>query len=154
MDKGKDKWAKVIKYLRSSGRDPAKVLKLLQGNQKGKETNYDINRSSYALNVIGVITQKIHDPKNKGKTRAHVIRTWVKSDDFRDFYNLMRHEEKLKWSRNKVELYVKQINDLWSKPNQKHWKKYFKMTKGYFIIGKGSGIGNKSFSNKVFKFTK
>ena len=125
MDKGKDKWAKVIKYLKSSGRDPAKVLKLLQGNQKGKETNYDINRSSYALNIIAVITQKILDPKNKGKTRAHIIRTWVKSDDFRDFYNLMRHEEKLKWSRNKVELYVKQINDLWSKPNQKHWKKYF-----------------------------
>ena len=46
---GKDKWAKVISYLRSSKRDPDKVLKLLKGNQKGKETNYDINRSSYAL---------------------------------------------------------------------------------------------------------
>ena len=124
---GKDKWAKVISYLRSSNRDPDKVLKLLKGNQKGKETNYDINRSSYALNIIAVITQKMRDPKNKGKTRAHIIRTWVKSDDFKSFYNLMRHEENLKWSRDSVEKYVKQINDLWSKPNQQHWKKYFKM---------------------------
>ena len=43
---GKDKWDKVIKYLRSTKRDPENVLKLLQGNQKGKETNYDRNRSS------------------------------------------------------------------------------------------------------------
>ena len=107
---GKDKWAKVISYLRSSNRDPDKVLKLLKGNQKGKETNYDINRSSYALNIIAVITQKMADPKNKGKTRAHIIRTWVKSDDFKSFYNLMRHEENLKWSRDSVEKYVKQIN--------------------------------------------
>ncbi len=28
---------------------------------------------------------------------------------------------------------VKQINDLWSKPNQQHWKKYFEMTGGYFL---------------------
>ena len=151
---GKDKWDKVIKYLRSSNRDPDKVLKLLQGNQKGKETNYDINRSSYALNIIAVITQKTKDPKNKGKTRAHIIRTWVKSDDFKSFYNLMRHEENLKWSMDKVEKYVKQINDLWTKPNQQHWRKYFEKTKGYFIIGKGSGIGKRNISNKLFKMKK
>ena len=151
---GKDKWAKVISYLRSSNRDPDKVLKLLKGNQKGKETNYDINRSSYALNIIAVITQKMRDPKNKGKTRAHIIRTWVKSDDFKSFYNLMRHEENLKWSMDKVEKYVKQINDLWTKPNQQHWRKYFEKTKGYFIIGKGSGIGKRSISNKLFKMKK
>ena len=151
---GKDKWAKVISYLRSSKRDPDKVLKLLKGNQKGKETNYDINRSSYALNIIAVITQKMRDPKNKGKTRAHIIRTWVKSDDFKSFYNLMRHEENLKWSMDKVEKYVKQINDLWTKPNQQHWRKYFEKTKGYFIIGKGSGIGKRNISNKLFKMKK
>ena len=151
---GKDKWAKVISYLRSSNRDPDKVLKLLQGNQKGKETNYDINRSSYTLNIIAVITQKMGDPKNKGKTRAHIIRTWVKSNDFKSFYNLMRHEENLKWSMDKVEKYVKQINDLWTKPNQQHWRKYFEKTKGYFIIGKGSGIGKRNISNKLFKMKK
>ena len=48
---GNDKWDKVIKYLRSSNRDPDNVLKLLQGSEKGKETNYSISRSSYALNV-------------------------------------------------------------------------------------------------------
>ena len=148
---GKDKWDKVIEYLKTSKRDPDGVLKLLQGNQKGKETNYDINRSSYSLNVIAVITQKTLDPKNKGKTRSHIIRTWVKTKDFRNFYNLMRHEENLKWSMDKVPKYVKQINDLWSKPNQQKWKKYFEMTGGYFEVGKGSGIGKKSISSNLFK---
>ena len=159
---GKDKWDKVIKYLRSSKRDPEKVLKLLQGNQKGKTSNYDINRSSYALNVIAVITQKLNDPNNKGKTRTHIIRQWVKSEDFQRFYNLMREQENLKWSRDHINKYVKQINDLWSKPNQSHWRKYFKKTKGYFYIVdkqvneivKGSGIGKRSISSNLFKSKK
>ena len=149
---GKDKWDKVIEYLKTSKRDPDGVLKLLQGNQKGKETNYDINRSSYSLNVIAVITQKTLDPKNKGKTRSHIIRTWVKSEDFKNFYNLMRREEKLKWSMDNVPKYVKQINDLWSKPNQQHWKKYFKMTGGYFKVGDEiKKLKNKSISSNLFK---
>ena len=32
---GKDKWDKVIEYLKHSNRDPEKVLNLLKGNQKG-----------------------------------------------------------------------------------------------------------------------
>ena len=56
---GNDKWDKVIKHLRSSNRDPDKVLKLLKGSDKGIETSYSISRSSYALNVIALITQKI-----------------------------------------------------------------------------------------------
>ena len=149
---GKDKWDKVIEYLKTSKRDPDGVLKLLQGNQKGKETNYDINRSSYSLNVIAVITQKTLDPKNKGKTRSHIIRTWVKSEDFKNFYNLMRREEKLKWSMDNVPKYVKQINDLWSKPNQQHWIKYFKMTGGYFLVGEeNKKLKNKNISSNLFK---
>ena len=149
---GKDKWDKVIEYLKTSKRDPDGGLKLLQGNQKGKETNYDINRSSYSLNVIAVITQKTLDPKNKGKTRSHIIRTWVKSEDFKNFYNLMRSEEKLKWSMDKVPKYVKQINDLWSKPNQQHWIKYFKMTGGYFLVGEeNKKLKNKNISSNLFK---
>jgi hypothetical protein len=149
---GKDKWDKVIEYLKTSNREPDKVLKLLKGSEKGKETNYDINRSSYALNIIAVITQKTLDPKNKGKTRSHIIRTWVKSEDFKNFYNLMRSEEKLKWSMDKVPKYVKQINDLWSKPNQQHWIKYFKMTGGYFLVGEeNKKLKNKSISSNLFK---
>jgi hypothetical protein len=149
---GKDKWDKVIEYLKTSNREPDKVLKLLKGSEKGKETNYDINRSSYALNIIAVITQKTLDPKNKGKTRSHIIRTWVKSEDFKNFYNLMRSEEKLKWSMDKVPKYVKQINDLWSKPNQQHWIKYFKMTGGYFLVGEeNKKLKNKNISSNLFK---
>ena len=136
---GKDKWDKVIKYLRSTKRDPENVLKLLQGNQKGKETNYDRNRSSYALNVIAVITQKILDPKNKGKSRSHIIRQWVISEDFENFYNLLRADEGKKYVKaNDTEhkKYTKQIKDLWYSKTKEglKWKKYFKETGGYFIV--------------------
>lgn len=140
---GKDKWDKVIEYLRNSNRDPDKVLKLLKGSDKGIETNYTVSRSSYSMNVIATITQKKLDPKNKGKTLTHIIRTWVKSKDFQDFYNLIRSNEKLVWKKEKIEEYVKQINDLWSKPNQKHFRNYFEATKGYLIMGTGSKVGTK-----------
>ena len=131
---GKDKWAKVIEYLRNSKRDPDKVLKLLKGSDKGIETSYTVSRSSYSLNVIAVITQKVMDPKNKGKTLTHVIRTWAKSKDFEDFYNLMKLNEKKKYDKKLLETYVKQINDLWTKPQQRHWRNYFKKTKGFIMI--------------------
>jgi len=138
MDKGKDKWAKVISFLRKSNRDPDKTLKLLKGNQKNAETNYSINRSSYSMNVIAVITQKINEPKNKDKSLTHVIRQWVKTKDFRDFYNLLKGEENLKWNEveaNKTQnKYIKQLNDIWTKPHQLGHKEYFKKTKGKFII--------------------
>ena len=142
---GNDKWAEVIKYLRSSKRDPKKVLKLLKGNDKGTESKYTIARSSYSMNVIATITQKKHDPKNKGKSLTHIIRTWVNSKDFENFYNLIRSPEKLKYNKTKRETYVKQINDLWSKPNQNFYRKYFEATKGYLILGTGS----KTFPKKV-----
>jgi len=147
---GKNKWAKVFEYLKSSKRDPDKTLKLLQGNQKGAETNYSVARSSYSMNVIATITQKKLDPKNKGKTLKHIIRTWVKSKDFADFYNLMKSHENLAWNSSKVEAYVKQINDLWLKPNQQHFRKYFEDTKGYFIMGTGSGIGKRKIKDNLF----
>lgn len=140
---GKDKWDKVIEYLKNSNRDPDKVLKLLKGSDKGIETSYTVSRSSYSMNVIATITQKKLDPKNKGKTLTHIIRTWVKSKDFQDFYNLIRSNEKLVWKKEKIEEYVKQINDLWSKPNQKHFRNYFEATKGYLIMGTGSKVGTK-----------
>ena len=83
---GKDKWAEVIEYLRTSNRDPKKTLKLLKGNEKGHQSNYNINRSSYTLNVIAAITQKILDPKNKNKNITSIIRSWVITKDFEEFY--------------------------------------------------------------------
>ena len=147
---GKDKWAKVIEYLKNSNRDPDKVLKLLKGSDKGIATSHTVARSSYSMNVIATITQKKLDPKNKGKTLTHIIRTWVKSKDFQDFYNLIRSNEKLVWKKEKIEEYVKQINDLWTKPNQQHFKKYFEATKGYFIMGTGSKIGRRKIKDNLF----
>ena len=135
---GKDKWAKVIDYLKKSNRNPDAVLRLLKGSDKGTESNYTIARSSYSMNVIGVITAKKLEPKNKGKSLTHIIRQWVKSKDFEDFYNLIKSPENKKYDRSKLEKYVKQINDLWSKPNQKAYRKYFEMTKGKVLIQTGS----------------
>ena len=153
-----DKWDKVINYLKNSKRDPDKVLKLLKGSEKGIETSYSISRSSYALNVIALITQKVMDPKNKGKTRSHIIRTWVKSKDFEDFYNLMKLNEKKKYNKADLELYVKQLNDLWAKPSQRGNREYFKQTKGKLFIKPNTPpeeifkkINNKSFHSSLIK---
>ena len=125
---GKDKWDKVIEYLTHSKRDPEKVLNLLKGCDQNKESNYDVNRASYSLNVIAIITQKQLDPENKDKTLTHIIRQWVRSKDFEQFYNLMRSEAQ---SKN---------------------KEYFKSTDGYFIVGMGfqkkTGLDWKKASNR------
>jgi len=150
---GKDKWADVIEYLRNSNRDPNKVLKLLKGSDKGTETSYSIARSSYSMNVIGTITQKMHQKENKNKTRTHVIRTWVNSKDFENFYNLIRGP-KLKYDKSLRETYVKQINDLWSKPNQQFYRKYFEATKGFIILQTGSKTNRKTIKPELTKYTK
>ena len=133
----KDKWDKVIEYLTHSDRDPQKVLNLLKGCDQGKESNYDINRTSYSLNIIAIITQKQLDPQNKDKILTHIIRHWVKSKDFIQFYNLMKGEEKITWDKSKVEDYTKQLQDLWYSKAQSKNKEYFKKTDGFIKLGVG-----------------
>ena len=128
---GKDKWDKVIEYLTHSKRDPEKVLNLLKGCDQNKESNYDVNRASYSLNVIAIITQKQLDPENKDKSLTHIIRQWVKSKDFIQFYNLMRSEEKITWDKSKIEDYTKQLKDLWYSKSQSKNKEYFKKIDGF-----------------------
>ena len=155
---GKNKWAEVVEYLKRSNRDPKKVLNLLKGNQKGIETSYTVSRSSYSLNVVAVITQKVLDPKNKGRSLTHIIRTWANSKDFEMFYNLMKVNEKKTYDKSKLEDYVKQINDIWAKPNQKKWREYFKKTKGFLIVKERTHptevmqeISNKGFHSSLLK---
>ena len=133
----KDKWDKVIEYLTHTDRDPQEVLNLLKGCDQGKESNYDINRVSYSLNIIAIITQKQLDPQNKDKTLTHIIRHWVKSKDFIQFYNLMKGEEKITWDKSKVEDYTKQLQDLWYSKAQSKNKEYFKKTDGFIKLGVG-----------------
>ena len=133
----KDKWDKVIEYLTHSDRDPQKVLNLLKGCDQGKESNYGINRASYSLNIIAIVTQKQLDPENKDKSLTHIIRQWVKSKDFIQFYNLMKEHENITWDKSKLEDYTKQLKDLWySKPQSKN-KEYFKRTDGFTKFGFG-----------------
>ena len=133
----KDKWDKVIEYLTHSNRDPQKVLNLLKGCDQGKESNYDINRASYSLNIIAIVTQKQLDPENKDKSLTHIIRQWVKSKDFIQFYNLMKEQENIIWDKSKLEDYIKQLKDLWYSKSQSKSKEYFKRVDGFIKLGEG-----------------
>jgi hypothetical protein len=133
----KDKWDKVIEYLTHSDRDPKKVLNLLKGCDQGKESNYDINRASYSLNIIVIVTQKQLDPENKDKSLTHIIRQWVKSKDFIQFYNLMKKQENITWDKSKLEDYTKQLKDLWYSKSQSKNKEYFKRIDGFIKLGVG-----------------
>jgi len=131
----KDKWDKVIEYLTHSDRDPQKVLNLLKGCDQVKESNYDINRASYSLNIIAIVTQKQLDPENKDKSLTHIIRQWVKSKDFIQFYNLMKEQENITWDKSKLEDYTKQLKDLWYSKSQSKNKEYFKKIDGFNKTG-------------------
>jgi len=133
----KNKWDKVIEYLTHSERDPQKVLNLLKGCDQGKESNYDINRASYSLNIIAIVTQKQLDPENKDKSLTHIIRQWVKSKDFIQFYNLMKEQENIIWDKSKLEDYTKQLKDLWYSKSQSKNKEYFKRIDGFIKLRLG-----------------
>ena len=131
----KDKWDKVIEYLTHSDRDPQKVLNLLKGCDQGKESNYDINRASFSLNIIAIVIQKQLDPENKDKSLTHIIRQWVKSKDFIQFYNFMKKQENIIWDKSKIEDYTKQLKDLWYSKSQSKNKEYFKRMDGFIKHG-------------------
>jgi hypothetical protein len=133
----KDKWDKVIEYLTHSDRDLEKVLSLLKGCDHGNASNYDINRASYSLNIIAIVTQKQLDPENKDKSLTHIIRQWVKSKDFIQFYNLMKKQENIIWDKSKLEDYTKQLKDLWYSKSQSKNKEYFKKIDGFIRLGDG-----------------
>jgi len=133
----KDKWDKVIEYLTHSDRDLQKVLDLLKGCDQSKKSNYDINRGSYSLNIIAIVTQKQLDPENKDKSLTHIIRQWVKSKDFIQFYNLMKKQENIIWDKSKLEDYTKQLKDLWYSKSQSKNKEYFKKIDGFIRLGDG-----------------
>ena len=133
----KDKWDKVIEYLTHSDRDLQKVLSLLKGCDQGNASNYDINRVSYSLNIIAIVTQKQLDPENKDKSLTHIIRQWVKSKDFIQFYNLMKEQENIIWDKSKLEDYIKQLKDLQYSKSQSKSKEYFKRVDGFIKLGEG-----------------
>ena len=133
----KDKWDKVIEYLTHSDRDLEKVLSLLKGCDQGNASNYDINRASYSLNIIAIVTHKQLDPENKDKSLTHIIRQWVKSKDFIQFYNLMKKQENITWDKSKLEDYTKQLKDLWYSKSQSKNKEYFKRTDGFLKFRAG-----------------
>ena len=133
----KDKWDKVIEYLTHPDRDLEKVLSLLKGCDQGNSSNYDVNRVSYSLNIIAIVIQKQLDPENKDKSLTHIIRQWVKSKDFIQFYNLMRKQENITWDKSKLEDYTKQLKDLWYSKSQSKNKEYFKKIDGFIRLGDG-----------------
>ncbi len=110
---------------------------LLKGCDQGNQSNYDINRASYSLNIIAIVTQKQLDPENKDKTLTHIIRQWVKSKDFIQFYNIMKKQENITWDKSKLEDYTKLLKDLWYSKSQSKNKEYFKKIDGFLRLGEG-----------------
>ena len=89
------------------------------------------------LNIIAIVTQKQLDPENKDKSLTHIIRQWVKSKDFIQFYNLMKKQENITWDKSKLEDYTKQLKDLWYSKSQSKNKEYFKKIDGFIKLGVG-----------------
>lgn len=173
---GKDKWAKVIDYLRKSKRDPDKVLRLLKKQEKGsnKNSQYQIFRGSWAHEVIWSVYNEVGKPKqNKSKnikpTITQTIRNWCKSKDFEIGYaqfhpgkdNPMHefsgpfHLDMYKKDLT-LEKKMKLVKDIWYSKNYKYLKDLLSENGGKFPmrdprIGKNILIDQRMVNQKDYK---
>ena len=128
-----DKWASVIKFLKSRPKaTPQKVLNMLKTTYSKKsrpQSDFEMIRSSWAYIVVGAIANKTGTTKKDKKIpTTQIIRNWIKTDQFKHDWCLF-HPKKVKNKKtNKVEWnsrdlkdctdihtvrHVKQINDIW-----------------------------------------
>ena len=86
-------WADFVKEVTKKypKAKPEKVIKFIRTQYGGpsKESNYNVLRSSWAMNVVAVIYKRVHLPKNKKYKLRRVIRNWVDTEDYRSFYDLI-----------------------------------------------------------------
>tara|TARA_R100000005_G_C4960045_1_gene177108 strand:- start:281 stop:838 length:558 start_codon:yes stop_codon:yes gene_type:complete len=170
---GKDKWAKVIDYLRKSKRDPDKVLKLLQKQEKGanKDSQYQVFRGSWAIAVIHAVYNKVGTPKDSRlkNTITNTIRNWCKSKDFEMEYaqwhpgkdNLLHefsgpfHLDMYKKNLS-LDKKIKMVKDIWYSKNYQYLKDMLSENNGKIPmsdpkIRKGLYINNKMVNEKDLK---
>ncbi len=173
---GKDKWAKVIDYLRKSKRDPDKVLRLLKKQEKGsnKDSQYQIFRGSWAHEVIWSIYNEVGKPKqNKSKnikrTITQTIRNYCRSaifdlgyaqwhpgkdnpmHEFSGPFHLNMYKKNLT-----LEKKMKMVSDIWYSKNYKYLKDMLSENDGKIPmsdprIGKHIYMHNKMVNEKNIK---
>ena len=153
MDKGKDKWATLLKYLNSTDAKPESVLNLVQntwkpkGKSKVKTDDFNIIRRAWALMVVHGIYNKHGIPKKhlKKVTITNQILYFVESQGYKINYNLfhpVKNKNKTEWTENKSDPYskkshiqhAKNCRKLWDSTKGKEVRKHFKNTKGKIPI--------------------
>ena len=113
---------------------PESVIKFIRTQYGGpsKESNYNVLRSSWSMNVVAVIYKRVQ--KNKKHPLRRVIRNWVDSSDYRSFYNLIHGPLKKTFTDNTVEKHVRNINDIWISPKGKYFRKILSENNGLYPI--------------------
>ena len=131
-------WADFVKEVTKKypKAKPEKVIKFIRTQYGGpsKESNYNVLRSSWAMNVVAVIYKRVHLPKNKKYKLRRVIRNWVDTEDYRSFYDLIHGPLKKSFTDNTVEKHVRNINDIWISPKGKYFRKILSENNGLYPI--------------------
>ena len=129
-------WADFLKEVKKKypKAKPDKIIKLIknQYTSNSKNSSYNVNRSSWTLNVIEAIHFRIgttgEDRKRKIAT-TKIIYNWVKSKDFKNIHTMLLGKP----IEDKAKL-VKRINDIWVAPKNRHLRNMLK--KGGTILYK------------------
>ena len=129
-------WADFVKEVKKKypKAKPESVIKFIRTQYGGpsKESNYNVLRSSWSMNVVAIIYQRVQ--KNKKQPLRRVIRNWVDRKDYRDFYNLIHCPMKKTFTDNTVEKHVRNINDIWISPKGKYFRKVLSENNGLYPI--------------------
>lgn len=130
---GTAKWDKVIKYLNSKPKaSPDKVLNMLKtiyGTTDKQESQYQILRGSWAIDVVCQIYNKNGTTnKNKKLPIRQIIRNWCNTENYARFY-LMFHPGKM-YKDIPLEKHVRNCNEIWLDKRYNPIKRILKSNNG------------------------
>ena len=129
-------WADFVKEVKKKypKAKPEKIIKFIRTQYGGpsKESNYNVLRSSWSMNVVAIIYQRVQ--KNKKQPLRRVIRNWVDRKDYRDLYNLIHGPMNKTFTDNTVEKHVRNLNDIWISPKGKYFRKILSENNGLYPI--------------------
>ena len=86
-------WADFVKEVTKKypKAKPEKVIKFIRTQYGGpsKESNYNVLRSSWSMNAVAIIYNRVNDPKKKKQSLRRIIRNWAESSDYKSLYKLV-----------------------------------------------------------------
>ena len=115
---------------------PDKLIKLVKTAYGGpsSESNYNVLRSSWSMNSVAVIYKRVHETKNKNKPLRNVIRNWVDSKDYREFYDLIHTPLRKSFIDNTIDKHVRNLNDIWIGKKGKYFRELLRENNGLYPI--------------------